>query len=64
MGLVGQTISRIYNHILTEKSSKFTIILSFYEIYNENIRDLLTDHLQPLTVLEDPQKGVFINELT
>ena len=34
------------------------------EIYNEKIRDLLTNSKENLIILEDIEKGVFVNDLT
>jgi hypothetical protein len=39
------------------------VLLSFFEIYNENIKDLLSECPQQLSIMEDPVRGVFINEL-
>jgi hypothetical protein len=39
--------------------------LSYLEIYNETIRDLLSPECsENLMVIEDPAKGVFVPELT
>lgn len=51
IGLIGQTITRLFTDVLAQKQSKFEISVSFYEIYNENIRDLLSDSAQNLSVL-------------
>jgi kinesin family protein 3/17 len=38
---------------------------SFLEIYNEEVRDLLgKDQNKKLDVKEDPQKGIFVKDLT
>jgi hypothetical protein len=39
------------------------VVLSFFEIYNENIRDLLAENKENLTIMESSGQGVFINEL-
>jgi hypothetical protein len=36
---------------------------SFLEIYNENVRDLLSDSQKSLTIIEDPVRGVQAQEL-
>ena len=36
---------------------------SFLEIYNENVRDLFRDDNKNLTIIEDPVKGVLVQEL-
>lgn len=42
----------------------YRITLSFLEIYNENIKDLLVEKSENLMILEDPVKGVTINNLS
>ena len=44
---------------------KFLIRCSYLEIYNEQIRDLLGKHIdQKLDLKENPDKGVFVKDLT
>ena len=46
---------------------KFLIRCSYLEIYNEEIHDLLASHSGPpkkLDLKEDPNKGVFVKDLT
>lgn len=46
-------------------SSSIAIRMSYLEIYNESIRDLLSSNEpEHLMVVEDPQRGVFVPELT
>lgn len=45
-------------------SKDFFIKLSYLEIYNEHIRDLLTPNSENLMILEDPMKGVVVPDLT
>lgn len=61
-GLVGLTLRRLFEKLVITQS-KFQVTLSFYEIYNENIRDLLSDNAIPLTILEVPGRGVVISDL-
>jgi kinesin family protein 18/19 len=57
------TIDYIFNEMSKEPNIKSQIVISFYEIYNENIFDLLQEEQNPLTILEDPIQGVVINGL-
>ena len=46
---------------------KFLVRCSYLEIYNEEIHDLLVDHNKihkKLELKEDPNKGVFVKDLT
>ena len=40
-----------------EKGVKYKVSVSFLEVYNENIRDLLNDSEEYLDLREDPIKG-------
>lgn len=62
-GMIFLTIRELYSS-RTVDSTKTNIRISFYEIYNENIRDLLKSNSDNLTISEDPCKGIIINELT
>lgn len=42
----------------------YTIRVSFLEIYNENIRDLIMLSNEQLELREDPIKGVCVNNLS
>lgn len=62
--MVGLTLDRLFSLIRTEDRCKFQILLSFFEIYNENIKDLFAESQHQLSIMEDPIKGVFINDLS
>ena len=59
--LYQQLISRITN---LNNNTHYSLKLSFIEIYNENIKDLIANTKENLIILEDPIKGVTINNLT
>jgi hypothetical protein len=44
-------------------SSKFSVKISYLEIYNEQVKDLLRPKTTQLLIVEDPMKGVFVPEL-
>lgn len=62
-GMIPLAFQRIFDFIAQAKDDQFLVRASFIEIYNENIKDLLTGtgHLQ---LKEDPVKGVFIKDLS
>lgn len=62
-GIVFQTLGRMFEELRMEQHIKSKLYLSFYEIYNETIRDLLKEGGQNLNIIEDPQKGTIINDL-
>ncbi len=61
-GLIGQSIQELFD-VIQVKSSKasFQVIMSYFQIYNEKIKDLLwRDSGQQIEVLEDPVRGTLI----
>ena len=66
-GIIPRAVRHIFGFIDTaDKGIKFLVRCSYLEIYNENILDLLAsrttqEHLQ---IKEDPNKGIFVKDLT
>ena len=62
-GIVHMAARDIFSHISNEPERVFLIRVSFIEIYNEEVRDLLVsgnvDNV--LAIREDPHSGVFVN---
>jgi len=65
-GIIPRSISYIYkemNRILKEEggnNSKFSLSLSFIQIYLESIQDLLDPDSKEIKLREDPDKGVYL----
>jgi hypothetical protein len=57
-------MDEILKAIKREGSQNAQIKLSYLEIYNEHIRDLLVPNSENLMLLEDPCKGVTVPDLT
>uniref|UniRef100_A0A8C6Y3M1 Kinesin-like protein n=1 Tax=Naja naja TaxID=35670 RepID=A0A8C6Y3M1_NAJNA len=63
-GVMYLSMVELYNSIDRIKEEKHcAIAVSYLEVYNEQIRDLLVNS-GPLAVREDSQKGVFVHGLT
>ncbi|XP_066492740.1 kinesin-like protein KIF18A [Tiliqua scincoides] len=63
-GVMYLTMMELYDSIDRMKEEKHcAIAVSYLEVYNEQIRDLLVSS-GPLAVREDPQKGVVVQGLT
>jgi kinesin family protein 3/17 len=66
-GIIPRAVRQIFGFIeAADKNIKFLVRCSYLEIYNENILDLLAsrnsqEHLQ---IKEDPNKGIFVKDLT
>lgn len=65
-GIIPTTFEHIFDHIaLNESSEKYLIRASYFEIYNEEIRDLLSLTPQKsLELKESPNTGVYVKNLT
>ncbi|XP_069595870.1 kinesin-like protein KIF18A [Ranitomeya imitator] len=63
-GVMYLTMMDLYDRIDSMKEEKvFNVAVSYLEVYNEQIRDLLANS-GPLAVREDAQKGVVVQGLT
>ena len=64
-GLMLNSISRLFTRIEDLRLEKeYTLKLSYLEIYNETIRDLLNAAPEALDIREDPAKGVLVAGLS
>ena len=59
-GIVHMEANDIFQHIQNAPNRIFLVRASFLEIYNEEVRDLLTDDNKTLQIREDPRRGVFV----
>ncbi|KAJ1982865.1 hypothetical protein H4R34_001562 [Dimargaris verticillata] len=63
-GVIGLSIRRIFEHIEQTPNREYLLRVSFLEIYNEAIKDLLNPDNHHLRIHEHPTKGIFIGNLT
>jgi hypothetical protein len=65
-GIIPKAIRHIFSFFdNAEKEKKFLVRCSYLEIYNEQILDLLSkNHSQNLAIKEDPNKGIYVKDLT
>lgn len=59
-GVVHMAARDIFSHIQSQPNRMFLVRASFLEIYNEEVRDLLSSTGNNLQVREDPRRGVFV----
>eukprot|EP01006_Ploeotia_vitrea_P026973 TRINITY_DN59877_c0_g1_i1.p1 TRINITY_DN59877_c0_g1~~TRINITY_DN59877_c0_g1_i1.p1 ORF type:complete len:829 (+),score=55.35 TRINITY_DN59877_c0_g1_i1:39-2489(+) len=63
-GIIPHAVTDFFNHIKQNEERVSLLRVSFFEIYNEEIRDLLAETEQKLTIQEDPERGVIITNMT
>jgi kinesin family protein 18/19 len=57
-GIMVRTVSDLFNEIEGIQNKEYKIKLNYVEIYNESLRDLLSDNGDVVELREDPSKGV------
>lgn len=60
-GVIPQTLDYLFELVNSRERGAVEIRVSYVEVYNEVIRDLLTSEDAPLDIREDPERGVTIN---
>ena len=66
-GIMVLTLQELFHHshrVAAKDSLEFKVTVSFLEVYNENIRDLLSDGEEFLDLREDPMKGPVVSGIT
>ncbi|GMH02797.1 hypothetical protein Nepgr_004636 [Nepenthes gracilis] len=63
-GITEYTVADIYDYIQRHEERAFVLKFSAIEIYNENVRDLLSTDSTPLRLLDDPERGTLVEKLT
>ncbi len=70
-GIIPRLNGDLFNKVLAKKDkinnkdevTKFMITVSFLEIYNEVIKDLLNPSDKSLKIRESKQKGIYVEDL-
>ncbi|KAI4330375.1 hypothetical protein MLD38_028668 [Melastoma candidum] len=63
-GITEHTLKDIFGYIERHKEREFFLKFSAMEIYNESVRDLLSEDITPLRLLDDPERGTIVEKLT
>lgn len=62
-GVLEMAAEDIFNEISESTSRDFLLRVSFVEIYNEKIKDLLSETSREVAIREDPRKGVYCDAI-
>lgn len=63
-GVIFFTTMDLFNKLEEEANNNLEISISYFEIYNETIFDLLYPSTQPLSLLEDAKKSISVRNLS
>eukprot|EP00041_Stephanoeca_diplocostata_P031444 m.978641 g.978641 ORF g.978641 m.978641 type:complete len:1272 (+) comp23961_c0_seq4:258-4073(+) len=64
-GITPRSFEHIFDEVSVRENTKFLIRASYLEIYNEQVRDLLSNNVtNRLDLREDPDRGVYVQGLT
>ncbi|KAJ0770861.1 putative plus-end-directed kinesin ATPase [Helianthus annuus] len=63
-GITEYTLADIYDYVQKHPDRDFHLKFSAMEIYNESVRDLLSTDGYPLRLLDDPERGTIVENLT
>ncbi len=63
-GIVGRAVAQMFKFVAAADAGDcFRVLVSFFEIYNESVHDLLGDSAKSLNVRENKESGVFVESL-
>ncbi|KAK7098411.1 kinesin-like protein KIF3B [Littorina saxatilis] len=65
MGVIPRSFDHVFNHISRSENQQYLVRASYLEIYQEDIRDLLSkDQSKRLELKERPDTGVYVKDLS
>ncbi|KAH8548187.1 kinesin-related protein 11 [Umbelopsis sp. PMI_123] len=62
-GVIPRAVNDVFEYIKANSTREFLLRVSYLEIYNEAIHDLLSPGTQDLKIHEDKQRGVYVSPL-
>ncbi|KAF9362899.1 hypothetical protein BGX34_005285 [Mortierella sp. NVP85] len=62
-GIIPRTVEDVFKYIHENSEREFLLRVSYLEIYNESIRDLLSPEAIDLRIHEDRRRGVYVSPL-
>ncbi|CAI2171827.1 18316_t:CDS:10 [Funneliformis geosporum] len=62
-GVIPQAVDCVFSYIRECQEKEFLLRVSYMEIYNETVRDLLSPETEDLRIHEDKRRGVYVSPL-
>ncbi|GES75817.1 P-loop containing nucleoside triphosphate hydrolase protein [Rhizophagus clarus] len=62
-GVIPQAVDCVFDYIRECQEKEFLLRVSYMEIYNETVRDLLSPETEDLRIHEDKRRGVYVSPL-
>merc|ERR1712224_863080 len=63
MGIIPRTMDELFNKIEeAEENLEFVVLVTYLEIYNEKVQDLLDPTKQNLQIKTDPNIGIYVKD--
>lgn len=63
-GIIPRTFDHVFKSIQGTTKKQFLVRVSYLELYNEEIRDLLAKQPKKLEIREKPDSGVYVKDLS
>ncbi|KAI9308257.1 kinesin motor domain-containing protein [Cunninghamella echinulata] len=63
-GVIPRAVNEVFEYIKMAMNNEFLLRVSYLEIYNETIRDLLAPENDQLKIHEDRHRGIYVTPLT
>ena len=63
-GIATYAVEYLFEKIQNDLTKEFTVKISYLEIYNEQVIDLLNNNPTSLLIVEDPTKGIYVPDLS
>jgi hypothetical protein len=63
-GIATYATEYLFEKLKTNLDIDYNVKISYLEIYNEQVIDLLHNNINPLLVIEDPIKGIYVPDLS